>query len=626
MDKRFLGLYNEELQFIREQSGEFAAAYPKIAGRLALDREGKEVCADPFVERLLEGFAFLTARVRHKFDSEFPRFTQALLETVYPHYLSPTPSMLVARLDPDLADGSLIAGYQVPRGTLLRALPGRNERTACEFRTAHETTLWPLRLAEAQYYTRDLATLGLGSGNGGQAALRLRFEVTAGAKAGELQHLPHLDLYLRGSDEIPVRVYEQLIGRQSATFVRPVEPGRVSAARALDAGAIRRVGFAEDEALLPPSPRTFEGYRLVKEYFAFPQRFLFVRVAGLGEALAGMVGSVFDVIVMFSSAEPLLEGRIDRSSFDLFCTPAINLFQRRADRIQIDSRFSEYQVIVDRTRPLDFEVFQLSNVKGIGANAEEVQEFRPFYQSRTGDVAGSGYYTTHRVPRVLTEREKRFGKQSSYAGSELYMSVVDASSAPYRGDLRQLAVELLVTNRHLPLTMAIGQAKSDFTMEGGGPVQAVFCVTGPTVPRESFIDGGILWRLISHLSLNYHSIVSQNKADGKVAFREMLRLYSDPVDRAMLKQIEGLLAVDARSVVRRVDPNVGMTFVRGTELGVQLDEAAFSGSGIFLFGAVIERFFAKYASINSFTETVILSPQRGEVMRWPLQTGIRPVL
>lgn len=625
MDKRFLGLYNEELQFIREQSGEFAAAYPKIAGRLALDREGKEICPDPFVERLLEGFAFLTARVRHKFDAGFPRFTQGLLETIYPHYLCPTPSMLVARFEAELADGALVGGFKIPRGTTLRALPGKNERTACEFRTAHDATLWPLRLSEAQYYTRDLGTLGLSAAGGARAALRFRFEITAGANANALKHIPSLDLYIRGNDEIPVRIYEQLIGRQQTTFLRPVETGRITTARSLGLQAVKRVGLAEDEALLPPSPRTFEGYRLLKEYFAFPQRFLFVRLAGLGEALADLSATSFDVIVLLSSAEPLLEGRIDRSSFDLNCTPAINLVRRRADRIQLDARFHEHQVIVDRTRPLDFEVFQIASVKGIGANSEEVQEFRPFYQSSGGDPGGA-YFTAHRMPRVLTEREKRFGKESSYAGSELYLSLVDSQSAPYRGDLRQVAIEVLTTNRHLPLTMGIGQARTDFTMDGGGPVKAISCVTGPTAPREAFIDGEILWRLISHLSLNYHSIVSTSTEEGRVAFREMLRLYSNPNDRSMLKQIEGVQSVEARAVVRRIDTPGAMTFVRGTELALQLDESAFTGAGVFLFGAVAERFFAKYASINSFTETVIKSPQRGEVMRWPIQTGLRPLL
>jgi len=332
------------------------------------------------------------------------------------------------------------------------------------------------------------------------------------------------------------------------------------------------------------------------------------------------------VVVLLSTVEPMLEGRVDRSSFDLFCTPAANLVRRRADRIQLDPRFNEYQVIVDRTRPLDFEVFRIEKVTGIGANAEEVQEFRPFYQSRPGDVSGGAYFTTHRVPRVLTEREKRFGKESSYTGSEMYLSLVDAQSAPHRGDLRQLAVEVLATNRHLPLTMGIGQTLTDFTIEGGGPIQAVFCVSGPTIPRESFIDGEILWRLISHLALNYHSLVGDGKASDRVAFRELLRLYNNPNDRAVMKQIEAVQSVASRPVVRRVDTPGAMTFVRGSELAVSLDETGFSGSGIFLFGAVVERFFAKFASINSFTETVITSPQRGEVMRWPIQTGLRPLL
>jgi len=275
---------------------------------------------------------------------------------------------------------------------------------------------------------------------------------------------------------------------------------------------------------------------------------------------------------------------------------------------------------------MDFEVFQLENVKGIGANAEEVQEFRPFYQSRASEQPGAAFYATHRVPRTLTERERRFGKESSYTGSEVYISLVDGNSAPYRGDLRQAAVELLASNRHLPLTMGIGQARTDFTMEGGGPVQGIFCVTGPTTPREAFIDGEILWRLVSHLSLNYHSIVGSPGPDGSMPFREILRLYSNTADRAIMKQIEGIESVASKPVVRRVEAAGPITFVRGTQLTLRLDEGGFAGSGIFLFGAVAERFFAKYTSINSFTEAVITSVQRGEVMRWPIQTGTRPIL
>jgi type VI secretion system protein ImpG len=623
MDKTFLRLYNEELQYIREMSGEFAAEFPKIAGRLALDREGKEVCADPFVERLLEGFAFLTARVRRKFDAEFPRFTQALLETIYPHYLCPTPSMLVARVAPELSDGALLTGHTVPRGTMLRARLGKNERTACEFRTGHEVTLWPLVLSEAQYYTRDLGTLGLPGDLPARAALRLRFDITAGGNAAALRALPHLDLYLRGQDELPVRIYEQMIGRQCGGVVRLIEPGRVPTVRRLPGPVSHRLGFDEEHALLPPSPRTFEGYRLLQEYMAFPQRFLFVRLKGLGAALEGSKSTSFEVVLLFNHADPQLDGRIDRGSFDLFCTPAINLIRRRADRIALDARVHEHQVITDRTRPLDFEVYRLERVVGIGAKSEEQQEFFPFYGSRAGGTTGGAYYSTHRVVRTLSQQEKRFGRTTSYTGSELYLSLVDSQAAPYPTDLRQLSLEVLVTNRHLPLSMG---DPVEFSPEGGGPIQSVRCVTGPTPPRPSFIDGSIMWRLISHLSLNHLSLEGGGEGDRPVAFRELLRLYADISDRSIMKQIDGVQTVRVRPVVRRVESIGPVTFVRGSEVTLHLDEAAFEGAGVFLFGAVIERFLARYASINSFTETVVASPQRGEIMRWPIQTGTRPPL
>jgi type VI secretion system protein ImpG len=625
MDKRFLQLYNDELQFMRELSGEFAAEYPKIAGRLGLDREGKEVCADPFVERLLEGFAFLTARVHNKFEGEFPRLTQGLLETVYPHYLAPVPSMLVARFEPDLSDGALLAGHPLKRGTVIRSTLGRGERTACEYRSAHHVTLWPLKIAEAQYYTRDVATLNLPAGTTARAALRIRLQITAGGDGAALRKMPHLDFYIRGSDEFPMRLYEQVIGRQTGALVRPVEPGqRAPAAVRLSKHAVQRVGFAEDEALLPQSPRTFEGYRLLKEYFSFPARFLFFRVAGLGEAFGGSKARAFDIILLFGAQDPQLDGKVDATSFDLFCTPAINLVSRRADRIQISDRFHEHQVIVDRTRPLDFEVFQIEKVTGIGSRTGEEQEFRPFYRSRHDDFAAGAFFATHRVPRTLTQQEKRFGKNSSYTGSELYLSLVDAAAAPYHTNLRQLAVEVLVTNRHLPLTMALGLEKTDFFVESGGPVQAVRCVSGPTSPRPSFIDGEILWRIVSHLSLNYFSLLDHGESEGATAFRELLRLYVETTDRSLLKQIEGVRSIVGRPVVRRVELPGPVTFARGSELAVTLDETGFEGAGVFLFGAVVERFFAKYVSINSFTETVVVSRQRGEVMRWPIQIGSRP--
>lgn len=624
MDERLLEHYNTELRHIREMAGEFAREFPKIAGRLALDKEAKEICPDPYVERLLEGFAWLAARIHLKFDAEFPRFTQSLFETVYPHYLSPIPSMSVVRFDPEPNDPALAEGIPIPRGTLLRSNLGKGERTTCSFQTAHHVRLLPLRIAEARYFTRDIVELNLPAGLGCKAALRLRLESTLPMAFKDIAADP-LTFFLRGADDFPAMVYEQIFGRRLGLAVQtPAERGKTLAV--LPADCIRRVGFAEDEALLPASPRSFEGYRLLREYFAFPQRFLFFALSGFAETLKRCSGQQLDLILLLDGVDTRLENRLNASTFELFCTPAINLFSKTLDRIALSDRFSEFHVVADHNRPLDFELFELQSVTGYGAEPGQEQEFRPFYLAKDTDAAGAAFYTLNRVPRVLTEKEKQFGRRSSYAGTEVYLSLVDATSAPYRTDLRQLGIKALCTNRHLPIQMATGVGRTDFTMDINAPVSSIRCLSGPTLPRPSHAEGRFSWRLISHLSLNYLSLFDSNAEEGAVALREILRLYADSSDRQTLRQIEGLLKTQARPIVRRVPLAGPITFGRGLEITLTLDENAFEGTGVFVLGAVLEQFFAKYVSLNSFTETVIKTQQRGEIMRWPAQMGKRQLI
>src|ERR1700722_19700444 len=261
MDERLLAYYNSELRFIREMAGEFAREFPKIAGRLALDRDAKDICPDPYVERLLEGFAWLAARIHLKLDAEFPRFTQSLLETVYPHFLPPTPSMAVVRFDPEEGDAALAAGVVIPRGTLLRSSLGKGERTACTFQTAHPGRLLPIKLVEARYFTRDLVQLNLPAGVPAKAAIRLRLQVTAAVPFKEVQ-LDPLAFFLRGADEFPSWIYEQIFARKTALVLQaPEDGGRTLGV--LPARSIRAVGFAGQEALLPATSRSFEGYRML---------------------------------------------------------------------------------------------------------------------------------------------------------------------------------------------------------------------------------------------------------------------------------------------------------------------------------------------------------------------------
>ncbi|MBI5384367.1 MAG: type VI secretion system baseplate subunit TssF [Verrucomicrobia bacterium] len=635
MDERLLELYNTELRHLRETAGEFAREFPKIAGRLSLDKDAKEICPDPYIERLLEGFAFLAARVHLKLDAEFPRFTQGMLETVYPDYLCPVPSMAVVRFDPELTEAALAEGFLIKRGTLMRSQLGKGERTACTFTTAQDVRLFPLTVAEARYFTRDVAELNLPRELNARAALRIRLQKTIPQPFREIKADP-LSFYIRGADELPGQIYEEIFGHKIRLIIQ--SPAGKKIVGTLPPDCVRRVGFTQEQALLPPSPRSFEGYRLLREYFAFPQRFLFFELAGFREALAQVPGEQADLIIAFDQQDTRLEGRVDKSCFELFCTPAINLFPKTLDRILMSERFSEFHVVPDRNRPLDFEVYQVESVMGYGETPDQEREFRPFYLARDTDVEAGAFYATQRVPRMLSAREKQTGRRSTYAGTDVFLSLVDASMAPYRSDLRQLGLRALCTNRHLPIQMAVGVGRTDFTMDLSGPVAAIRVLTGPTVPRPSIVLAGqppdrpdlpagrFAWRLISHLSLNYLSLLDTTGDEGPKAFREILKLYADPNDRQAIKEIDGLRGLRYRPIVRRVQTNGPIAFARGLEIIAVFDETAFEGIGVFLFGGVLEQFFAKYVSLNSFTETVIQTLQRKEIMRWPTQLGKRQIL
>jgi type VI secretion system protein ImpG len=625
MNPRLIKYYNRELEHLREMGAEFAQEFPKIAGRLGLD--GFE-CLDPYVERLLEGFAFLAARVQLKLDAEFPRFTQHLLEMVYPEYLSPTPSMAVVQLQPDLKEGALAEGFVVPRHTVLRSGLTSGMQTACEYRTGQDVTLWPLELEEVAYspHAGDMAGFDAPDRDAVKSGIRFRLRTTAGLQFNQLS-LERLTLFLRGTAEIPMRIYELIVGHAGGLLAAP---GTRSPEWYEYAGprAVRQVGFDNEQSLLPYDPRSFHGYRLLHEYFTLPHRFMFVELAGLGPAVRRCDGSRLDVVVLLDRSEPSLQNEIDASRFALHCTPAVNLFPKRGDRIHLKQGRHEYHVVPDRTRPLDYEVYRVLEVEGHGSGAEPAQKFLPFYafDNRAHDDQLRAYYETQRVPRVLSSKERSAGSRSRYVGSEVFLSLVDADRAPYRSDLRQLATRVLCTNRDLPLQMPVGKGRTDFTLESGAPVESVRCMAGPTSPRPSWVEGDTTWRLISQLSLNYLSLVDGQEDGNAAALRELLLLYADESDRAMHKQIEGVRSVSSKPVMRRLPIEGPMAFGRGLELAVTFDEAAFEGTGAFLLGSVLDRFFAKYVALNSFTETVVRSVNRGEVIRWPVRIGRRPTL
>ncbi len=626
MDPRLLRYYNEELRHLREMGAEFAEAFPKIAGRLGMEQ--LEV-TDPYVERLLEGVAFLAARVQLKVDAEFPRFTQHLLECVFPHYLAPTPSMAVVQFQPDFGEVSLADGPQVARHTVLRSILGSGDQTPCIYRTAHPVQLWPLAISEVEYLGTAAAVTALGIDpiDGLRSGIRLRLKTVGEITLQELP-LHQLVLHLRGPDALPMRLYEQLHGNSLGVVALPAERPASWQLR-LPRSTIRQRGFEADEALLPYTSQSFQGYRLLAEYFAFPQRFLFTELGDLGVALQRCQGREIDLVIPLNASDPLLEQGLDGSNLALFCTPAINLFPKRADRINLSERFPEHHVVVDRTRPLDFEVYSVTRATGHGVTVDDEQEFEPFYAATDLGIqrGHQAYYIVRREPRQISSGQRRHGPRSSYIGGEVFVNLVDASQAPYSSRLRQLSLAALCTNRDLPLHMPLGQGTTDFTVETGVPVTSVRCLSGPTRPRPSIAERDIAWKLISHLTLNYLSLADSDSHQGAAALRQLLKLYSPAGNSAITKLIEdGVRSISAQPVTRRLPVAGPIAFGRGLEITLDMDETAFEGSGAFLLGAVLERFFARYVSINTFTQTLIRSESRGEIMRWPVRSGLRPIL
>jgi type VI secretion system protein ImpG len=624
MDTRLLEYYNQELQYIREMGAEFAEAYPRIAARLGID--GIE-CADPYVERLIESFAFLAARVQLKLDARHPEFTQHLLEMIYPHFLAPVPSCAVVELVPTPEESGLKEGYRVERGRALRTELATGDRTTCEFRTAQDTVLWPLQVTEARYIvgTSAFATPGLRLDSRVRGALRLGLSATQGAALRDLA-VDSLTFYIYATPDLAGRIYEQVLANCIGVLVKSPQAGRGPIL--LPARAVRAVGFEDSEAMLPVGHRSFQGYRLLQEYFAFADRFLFFSVAGLGEAFRAAAGGDVELLLLFDRSVPDFENALDAGQFRLNCTPIVNLFPRTLDRIHVSTSDTELHVVPDLSRPMDFEVFSVDRVLGFGSGGESIAEILPFYSTGHRTIADDAraYYTIQRRPRLASQKQRRTGARTNYLGSECFLSLVDSQHRDITGEIRQLEAEAHCTNRDLPIGLSFGKSRLEFSVEGGAPVQTVRCLAGPTTPRASPAFGDTAWKLIGQLSLNYLSLVDTDEEKGAEMLRHLLGLYSDANDPVAHRQVDGVRRVSYRPVVRRIPGGGPITYGRGLQLDLTLDDMSFEGVGTLRLGTVLERFFSRYVSLNSFVETRLLSVERGEVKRWPVRTGTRQTL
>ncbi|HET7794440.1 MAG TPA: type VI secretion system baseplate subunit TssF [Rhizobacter sp.] len=625
MDPNLLRHYNDELTHLREVGAEFAAEFPKIAARLSLD--GLEV-TDPYVERLLEGFAFLAARVQLKIEAEHPRFVQHLLETVYPGFLSPVPSMTIVRMRPDPLDPNLARGFTVKRGSALTSELTRGQGTRCEFRTAHDVTLWPIEIESVQYFTHapDLPLTHLPVARQLRGGLRIKLKLHGGLKFKQLK-LDRLAFHISAPDDVAFRLHELVLGNTLGTWLGTgsADTKRSPTAAFSDGDSLQPMGYDDDQALLPETLRGFSGHRLLQELSAMPQRFLFFEVNDLARRLATVDGAEAEIVLLFSRGEAALESLVDAGSLALFCTPAVNLFPKRLDRIQLGTGSWEHHVVPDRTRPMDYEVHTLESVTGYGIAQVAEQRFLPLYASfHDAPRSHAAYFTVRREPRLLSSRQRQDGPRSAYVGQEVFVSLVDPQNAPYREDIRQLSLSALVTNRDLP-TLLPGSATT-WVLDAAGPAGRIETLRGPTRPVQRLARGDVGWSMVSLLTLNYLSIAGEDPKRAASALRTLLSLHGPEQDVAWSKQVDSIQWLEAKSVVRRLPFPGPLTFGCGVEVTALVDELGFQGSSAFLLGQVLDRFFARHAAANSFCETVLRSASRGEIMRCKPRIGAHAVL
>lgn len=610
--------YERELVYIRQLAEEFAKKHPAAAGRLMLEpnRSG-----DPHVERLIESFAFLAGRVHRKLDDEFPELTDALLHVLYPHYLAPIPSLGVVQFALDEAQTQLPQGFTIPRGSTLLSQAVGDLR--CKFRTAYPVTLWPLECARAQWQTPPF-TSGLSPPPRTAAALRLTFRMLGPLTVGQLD-LDWLRLCLYGDNYAVAFLYELLSNHATQVLYRAAdapEPRRSVARPAAE--VVRPVGFEPDEALLPYPPQAHPAYRLLTEFFAFPQKFHFLDLGGWRQA-GPLADQQVEVVIFLNRTVKGLETMVEAANFRLGATPIVNLFEQVAEPVTLTQARHEYKILPDVHFPTGKEVYSIDTVTSSNPRTGVTVEYQPFYSLRHGQTrerTNSFWYASRRSS--LREHDR---------GTDVYLVLVDRSYNPRLPAEDVLVVRTTCTNRDIPGQLqALGQDVA-FELELAAPLAGISALHSPTPTLRPPLRRGAHWALLSHLSLNHLSL--GDPLEGREALQELLRLYdfSDPlVGQQQLSEvtqqlIEGITALRTRRVTARTSGGPGGGLARGLEITLELDEQKYLATGMYLFGAVLERFFGLYTSINSFTQLQVRTQQReGIIARWPPRAGERPLV
>ncbi len=578
--------YQDELTYLRALGEEFARAYPKLAPMLS------ETGADPDVERLLEGFAFLSGRIRQKLDGDLPELVHNFVTLLWPHYLRPIPSTTMLEFDP--SGGALQDTQVIPRGISVESVPV--EGTRCRFQTTSDVTVYPFALKE----------IALEAPATGAPFLRLGFQVGK-ADLSKIR-LADLSLFLSGEPQTAYGLYLLLSNHvKRVVFKNPAT--RKEAAYGPE--ALSPGGFDENEALLPYPVSSFSGYRYLQEYFTLPEKFLFAELPDISPLKRLEIKDRFEIIFEFNR-RPEEAIRVKPGTVRLYVTPAVNLFPHGATPIRVEQEKTESRLRPETGNPEHYEIFSVEKVSGWAAGTVEEKEYKPFF-SYEHSLGGGGRKTEF---YQLSLRPAVVGR-----GTETYLSFVTADESAAIPSTSTVAVTLVSSNRNLAEKLKPGDINAQ-TAESPAfaTFQNITRVT-PSIPPP--LEGGTLWRLISHLSLNYLSLLSVENLRGILELYNFAALFDRQAARANELRLEAIRQVKGGPdhIFRKGD------VLRGLKAELELSESGFAAEGeMYLFASILSRFFGLYTSLNSFSRLEVKSAEKGEIYRFPPMAGRQVLL
>ncbi|ANE76697.1 type VI secretion system baseplate subunit TssF [Dickeya solani] len=577
--------FRDELAYLRLQGREFAKAHPELTRFLS------EQTTDPDVERLLEGFAFLTGSLRAKIEDEFPELTHGLLGMLWPNYLRPVPSMTIMQFS--VLPGAIAQPAFVSRGCELDSLP--IDDVVCHFQTCHDAWIYPA----------DIRQINAQSGND-MSAITLDIGLHGPLSLGDLQ-LDKLRFFLGGDRYTAYELYFW-IASQLSHIELEIDGKRFRQ----EANVLKTVGFEREDAMLPYPGNVYSGYRILQEYFCFPESFLFFQLSGASWPNQPLMVTDFKLHFCFDRPLPA-ELKIRPDSFMLNCVPAINLFRHDSEPINLDGRQTDYPLKASYRHADSFEIFSIDKVEGwVEGNSGRSRGIPRLYQP----FESFQHQIERAKGRLALYYRIRVREAVSGDGFDHLLSFVRGDEKEVIDLDESISVSLTCTNRSRAAQLPVGAI---CVPTGSSPSFATFRnLIRPSRPLRPALDGSLHWTLISNLSLNYVSLLRRD------ALVQILRTYDFPAlhdkqaEQASRKRLAGIETIETTPVDRLVQ---GMP-VRGLKSILSVRQSAFSSEGeLYLFSTVLAHFFSLYASVNAFHLLEVVNIDNKERYRWPVQIG-----